>query len=52
MLRFGLIDEGTMEFKAAPGARNAVAQVAQHVRAPIHYEPFGMYANTELVWQI
>jgi hypothetical protein len=30
MLRFGCVADGTMEFKAAPGARNAAAGVAQH----------------------
>jgi cation diffusion facilitator CzcD-associated flavoprotein CzcO len=30
MLRFGRVDDGTMEFKAAPGARPADAEVAQH----------------------
>jgi hypothetical protein len=30
MLRFGRVDDGTMEFKAAPRGRNADAAVAQH----------------------
>jgi cation diffusion facilitator CzcD-associated flavoprotein CzcO len=30
MLRFGRVDDGTMEFKPAPDARNAGAGVAQH----------------------
>jgi monooxygenase len=30
MLRFGRVDDGTMEFKAAPGGRNADVGVAQH----------------------
>ena len=30
MLRHGRVDDGTMEFKAAPGARRAVAEVADH----------------------
>jgi len=30
MLRFGRVDDGTMEFKAAPGGRNADAGVVQH----------------------
>ena len=29
MLRFGRVDDGTMEFKAAPGGRDADAVVAQ-----------------------
>ena len=27
MLRFGRVDDGTMEFKPAPGARNADARI-------------------------
>jgi hypothetical protein len=30
MLRFGRVEDGTMEVKAAPGGRNADAGVAQH----------------------
>ena len=30
MLRFGRVDDGTMEFKPAPGLRNAAAGLAQH----------------------
>ena len=30
MLRFGRVDDGTMEFKAAPGERNGDAVLAQH----------------------
>jgi monooxygenase len=30
MLRFGRVDDGTMEFKAAPSGRNADGVVAQH----------------------
>ena len=30
MLRFGRVDAGRMEFKAAPGARNADAGLGQH----------------------
>jgi hypothetical protein len=30
MLRFGRLDDGTMEFKAAPGGTRVEAKVVQH----------------------